>query len=102
MIRFVVFVALCSAAQRAFPFESPKNLPDPDCGAKCLYVILLEQGAAPAIYKAFTKDLYSRSKAPPWNALPWRLRLASGIHLQPQEAGASGALRPQAEPGDEC
>ena len=62
MIRFVVFVALCSAAQRAFPFESTKNLPDPDCGAKCLYVILLEQGAAPVSYRDFVRELGPASK----------------------------------------
>jgi predicted double-glycine peptidase len=62
MIGFVVFVALCSAAQPAFPFESTKSSPDPYCGAKCLYVILLEQGAAPVSYKAFTKELGPASK----------------------------------------
>ena len=30
----------------------------------------------------FLNSTYSRSKAPPWNALPSRLRLALGLHLQ--------------------
>ena len=37
----------------------------------------------------------------PWNALLSRLRLAFVMVLLTQEAGASAALRPQAEPGDE-
>ena len=37
----------------------------------------------------------------PWNALHSRLRLAFAMDLLTQEAGASEASRPQAEPGHE-
>ncbi len=44
---------------------------------------------------------HPRFRALPWNALHSRFRLAFAMDLLTQEAGASAALRPQAEPGDE-
>ena len=95
MIGFVGFVALCSAAQRAFPIESTKISPDPDCGAKCLYVILLEQGAAPGSYKAFAKELGPASKEgysmlQLQNAARSRGLFAESCHLEPEDLSLLG------------
>ncbi len=95
MIGFVGFVALYSAAQRAFPIESTKNSPDPDCGAKCLYVILLEQGVAPGSYRTFAKELGPASKEgysmlQLQNAARSRGLFAESCHLEPEDLSLLG------------
>lgn len=63
---FVAIALLSSgeiaAAQQPLPAGSNLVAPDPDCGAKCLYVALRQLGAGPATYEELRRHLGRPSK----------------------------------------